>query len=54
MRSYARQQWMLSNFGTEIGIFRTRKDASDACREMGRDMQHHEIRRVLVMVEQTS
>lgn len=53
MLAYQRVQWMLTNYGTEIGIFRTRKDANDYARDNGRDMQNHEIRRVLVTVEAT-
>ncbi len=51
MRSYQTRQWMLTNYGIAIGIFATRQDANAFAENDGRDMQHHEIRRVQVAVE---
>ena len=51
MRPYATRQWMLTNYGIALGIFETRKQADEYARNHGRDMQHHEIRRVQVAVE---
>ncbi len=51
MRGYPTRQWMLTNHGIPIGIFETRKEANNHARITGRDMQHHEIRRVQVAVE---
>jgi hypothetical protein len=54
MLAYERRQWMLTNYGIAIGVFRTRKEASDYAKDTGRDIRHHEVRPVLVSVERQS
>jgi urocanate hydratase len=41
-------QWMLCNYGCPVGVFRTRQKAIEFAMRSGRDMEHHELRRVLV------
>ncbi len=43
--------WMLTNYGIQIRLFDTRREARDFAEADGRDMEHHEIRKVTVRVK---